>query len=322
MTAVRWIKAGPGAGRGREQAGRPRRRHVARQPPGAAAASLHPQDGHDRRLRRRRQLGGIGSINWGGLRDRGNILRPASSPWRPSRASSSCAATTCRRSTTPMAPTASSPSSRCRWRRPIAGSTILVALRRHLATAARFANALAHEDAILKKLVSRDRCAGAQRLAVQAAPESRRTSSALHRDGRGACARRARGCAAQPGRRAIVYGAASPTRSRHRAAAGFECTWNHTTLHALKDDRTITYLQTLYPPPTISTRSRRWWPSSATRCRSISSSSASTARSVHRPAARALHQRRAARRDHRRIHEDHWLPDLQSAPLHARRRAA
>jgi FAD/FMN-containing dehydrogenase len=29
----------------------------------------------------------------------------------------------------------------------------------------------------------------------------------------------------------------------------FEYAWNHTTLHALKYDRTITYLQTLFPPP-------------------------------------------------------------------------
>ena len=29
----------------------------------------------------------------------------------------------------------------------------------------------------------------------------------------------------------------------------FEYTWNHTTLHALKHDRTVTYLQTLFPPP-------------------------------------------------------------------------
>src|SRR5690606_27544852 len=29
----------------------------------------------------------------------------------------------------------------------------------------------------------------------------------------------------------------------------FELTWNHTTLHALKYDRTITYLQSLFPPP-------------------------------------------------------------------------
>jgi FAD/FMN-containing dehydrogenase len=29
----------------------------------------------------------------------------------------------------------------------------------------------------------------------------------------------------------------------------FEYAWNHTTLHALKHDRTVTYLQTLFPPP-------------------------------------------------------------------------
>ncbi len=33
--------------------------------------------------------GGVGSINFGGLRDLGNVIRLRSSPWRPSRACSS-----------------------------------------------------------------------------------------------------------------------------------------------------------------------------------------------------------------------------------------
>ena len=111
----------PGARRGRDQARRARRRDHRRQPPGAAAPSQHPQDRHARRLHRRRQLGHR-------LDHLGAPARPRQHPGGPrrhhggsSRASSSCAAPTSRRSTTPTAPTASSPSSRCRWRLPIAG---------------------------------------------------------------------------------------------------------------------------------------------------------------------------------------------------------
>ena len=111
-----------GAGRGRLQAQRGRCGHDRGQPAGAAAPPQHPQDRHHRRLRGGRQLG-----------DRLDHLGPAARPrqhtgpaggddgGRAAR-SWSCAAPTSRRSTTPTAPTASSPSSRCRWPPPIAGS--------------------------------------------------------------------------------------------------------------------------------------------------------------------------------------------------------
>ena len=68
--------------------------------------------------------GGVGSITYGGLREPGNILaaRVVTHGGDAARASS-CAATRRRRSTAPTAPPASSPSSRCRWRRPGRGSS-------------------------------------------------------------------------------------------------------------------------------------------------------------------------------------------------------
>ena len=52
--------------------------------------------------------------------------------------------------------------------------------------------------------------------------------------------------AAWPGEVLLERAAADP---RRRALPVYELAWNHTTLHALKIDPTITYLQVLYPPP-------------------------------------------------------------------------
>ena len=52
--------------------------------------------------------------------------------------------------------------------------------------------------------------------------------------------------AAWPGRILLERAAADP---RRRALPIYELSWNHTTLHALRIDPTITYLQVLYPPP-------------------------------------------------------------------------
>jgi FAD/FMN-containing dehydrogenase len=64
--------------------------------------------------------GGVGSIRWGGLRDCGNVIPP---PWRRAHACSTSPATSCTRSRTPTAPTASSPKWRCRSLPPMPGST-------------------------------------------------------------------------------------------------------------------------------------------------------------------------------------------------------
>jgi FAD/FMN-containing dehydrogenase len=112
-------------------------------------------------------------------------------------------------------------------------------------TAARFGDALAHADAILKKLVS-----------VIAAPVAHDWLFPER---------------AQQGESVVIVMVADfaldalhdllrawPARIAHQAFVDeltgaqqplFEYTWNHTTLHALKHDRTVTYLQTLFPPP-------------------------------------------------------------------------
>lgn len=113
--------------------------------------------------------------------------------------------------------------------------------------AARFAQALGEADAIVKKLITPVEWGAAQYfkplrphlpegqsivITMIAAPSLETFRDLV---------------AAQGGR--IVF-------ERAHAAEGdavpplYEFTWNHTTLQALKVDRSITYLQTLFPPPT------------------------------------------------------------------------
>jgi FAD/FMN-containing dehydrogenase len=115
-----------------------------------------------------------------------------------------------------------------------------------LTTAARFADALSREDAILKKLVSvvaspvahdylfAD-CGIAREETVVLVMVADLALDALHDL-----------CRQWPAR--VAYEGFLDELEPNRQPL-FEYTWNHTTLHALKHDRTITYLQTLYPPP-------------------------------------------------------------------------
>lgn len=187
---------------------------------------------------------GIGSITWGLLRDRGNILgaRVVTMEEEPrilelrgadiqkvNHAYGTNGVIT--ELEVPLTPA-------YRW------AELLVALP-DLMTAARCADAIAHEDAILKKLVS-----------VIAAPVSHdwlfpdRLAAGEH-----ALILMVADFALDAVRDAL---AAWPARIAHQGFLDelapmqqplFEYSWNHTTLHALKHDRTITYLQTLFPPP-------------------------------------------------------------------------
>jgi FAD/FMN-containing dehydrogenase len=187
---------------------------------------------------------GIGSITWGLLRDRGNILaaRVVTMEAEPrilelrsadiqkvNHAYGTNGVIT--ELEVPLAPA-------YRW------AELLVALP-DLMTAARCADAVAHEDAILKKLVS-----------VIAAPV---THDWLFPDrlavGESAVILMVADFAFDAVRDAL---AAWPVRIAYQGFLDelaptqqplFEYTWNHTTLHALKHERTITYLQTLFPAP-------------------------------------------------------------------------
>jgi hypothetical protein len=114
-------------------------------------------------------------------------------------------------------------------------------------TAARFADALAREDALTKKLItviaapipelyfrplkSRIPEGSSVVLVMIASPWM-----AVFRDF----------LSAWPGEVLLERAADDP---RRKALPIYELSWNHTTLHALKIDPTITYLQVLYPPP-------------------------------------------------------------------------
>jgi FAD/FMN-containing dehydrogenase len=187
---------------------------------------------------------GIGSITWGLLRDRGNILgarvvtmeaEPRVLDLRGAEIQKVNHAYGTNGVITelemPLAPA-------YRWAELLVGMPDLM-------TAARCADAISREDAILKKLVS-----------VIAAPVA---PAWLFPD------RLAAGESAL-----ILMVADFALDAVHDALAGwparvayqgfldelaplqqplFEYTWNHTTLHALKHDRTVTYLQTLFPAP-------------------------------------------------------------------------
>ncbi|MCB1968900.1 MAG: FAD-binding oxidoreductase [Geminicoccaceae bacterium] len=187
---------------------------------------------------------GIGSITWGLLRDRGNILgaRVVTMEGEPrilelrgadiqkvNHAYGTNGVIT--ELAMPLAPA-------WRWHD-------LFVVFDDFATSVRFADALAREDAILKKLVAplaapignaflrpdiigRDESAVALMIADIAMDAFRDLLDGW------------------PGR--IVHECPADGRLPGELPV-FEYTWNHTTLHALKHDRTITYLQILFPAP-------------------------------------------------------------------------
>jgi FAD/FMN-containing dehydrogenase len=193
--------------------------------------------------------GGVGSIRWGGLRDRGNIIRLKVATMEASPQVLELAGDDLHKvahaygtngiiiaAEMPLAPAYP-------WVDLIAGFPTLK-------DAAVYANALGEQDGILLKNV-----------AVVAAPTAhdmflrhrKYLRADLHAvivivaeqalDAVLAFTRRHR-------RGEILFRSdALPDSERKGLPPAFELTWNHTTLRALRQDPTITYLQVLYPDP-------------------------------------------------------------------------
>ena len=187
---------------------------------------------------------GVGSITWGLLRDRGNILMARvvtmeASPQGLELRGADIQKVNHAYGTNGVITTLELPLAPAyRW------VELLVAMP-DLGTAARCGDAIAREDAILKKLVSviaapvagdwlfPDRLARSEHALILMVADF--ALDALHDALR-----------AWPGRIAHEGYLDEVTPPQLPL---FEYTWNHTTLHALKHDRTLTYLQTLFPPP-------------------------------------------------------------------------
>ncbi|MEO1092750.1 MAG: FAD-binding oxidoreductase [Pseudomonadota bacterium] len=180
--------------------------------------------------------GGVGSITWGSLRDTGAVraLRvvtveetPRTLELRGSHARLAMhgfgTAGVITEVELPTAPLT-------RWLERVVGF-------RQFARAVAFADALAHEDAILKRLVS-----------VVAAPAAARY---LFPHGIDESTHAVLVMVAETADEALDELVAAHGGSAVAAAGSplYEYAWNHTTLHALKHDRAWTYLQVGYPQP-------------------------------------------------------------------------
>ncbi|HEX5795283.1 MAG TPA: FAD-binding oxidoreductase [Geminicoccaceae bacterium] len=189
---------------------------------------------------------GVGSITWGTLRDRGNILglrvlTLEAEPRTIELAGDAVQNVNHAYGTNGVITAVDMPLA------PAWPWVDLIVGFEDFMTAVRFADALARQDGLVKKLVT-----------PLAAPLAelyfRPLQSRIPKGANVVLLMIAepwldafRDClAAWPGRILLERAAADP---RRRALPIYELSWNHTTLHALRIDPTITYLQVLYPPP-------------------------------------------------------------------------
>jgi FAD/FMN-containing dehydrogenase len=187
---------------------------------------------------------GVGSITWGLLRDRGNIIGARVVTMEEEPRVLELAGADIQKVNhaygtngviteleVPLAPA-------YRWCEMILATEDFPA-------AVRFADALGHEDALLKKLVSvMAPPIGHQYLRPgEIRPDESMVIVMIAEQALGAFMDMLR----EWPLRIVARWLADERPAREIPV--FEYTWNHTTLHALKHDRGITYLQTLFPPP-------------------------------------------------------------------------
>ncbi|MER9688867.1 FAD-binding oxidoreductase [Mesorhizobium sp. M0139] len=192
--------------------------------------------------------GGVGSINFGGLRDFGNVLRlrvvtMEAKPKALELAGEDLHKVTHAYGTNGIITEVEMPlTAAYEWIDVIVGFDAFM-------PAARYGNALARQDGILTKLIT-----------PIAAPVPQlyfKRHQKFFRDGQSICvvmvARHGLDAFLAFTRRAggeVIFNAATATDEEKKGLPpGFELAWNHTTLRALRVDPAITYLQSLYPFP-------------------------------------------------------------------------
>ncbi|WJI66319.1 FAD-binding oxidoreductase [Mesorhizobium sp. C416B] len=192
--------------------------------------------------------GGVGSINFGGLRDFGNVLRlrvvtMEAEPKALELAGEDLHKVTHAYGTNGIITEVEMPlTAAYEWIDVIVGFDAFM-------PAARYGNALARQDGILTKLIT-----------PIAAPVPQlyfKRHQKFFRDGQSICvvmvARHGLDAFLAFTRRAggeVIFNTATATDEEKKGLPpGFELAWNHTTLRALRVDPAITYLQSLYPFP-------------------------------------------------------------------------
>ncbi|MER9742821.1 FAD-binding oxidoreductase [Mesorhizobium sp. M0187] len=192
--------------------------------------------------------GGVGSINFGGLRDFGNVLRlrvvtMEAEPKALELTGEDLHKVTHAYGTNGIITELEMPlTAAYEWIDVIVGFDAFM-------PAARYGNALARQDGILTKLIT-----------PIAAPVPQlyfKRHQKFFRDGQSICvvmvARHGLDAFLAFTRRTggeVIFNAATATDEEKKGLPpGFELAWNHTTLRALRVDPAITYLQSLYPFP-------------------------------------------------------------------------
>ena len=164
--------------------------------------------------------------------------------------------------------------------------------------AARYGNALACQDGILTKLITPIAAPVPWLYFKRHQKFLQRRPEHLRRDGGAACARRVPGLHPPRGRRGRLQRRDGDDEDKKGLPPAYELAWNHTTLRALRVDPSMTYLQSLYPFPNHLALVEKM--DEDVSGRGVFASRIRALRRQHhllRPAAGALHDRGAPRRD-------------------------